>query len=212
MNFIFDPSLVLYLPLYELDGASLQSKDAYRHLCTATGAVWRPSGRYFDGSDDFISCGDTDAVNVLGDKTIEAWVYQAAADVGCIISKMMISGSNVFQMGCHASDYPFFEAKIQGIATTYRATEFPLVGNWHHLVGIIHYDEKTIEFYGDAEPIGSSAGQCFGWAGGTLTIGKADHPSGYFLKATIGEVRIYNRALTPQEIHHNYLATKWRYR
>ena len=36
--------------------------------------------------------------------------------------------------------------------------------------------------------------------------------AGAFLPGIIGEIRIYNRALTPGEIQHNYLATKWRYR
>ena len=54
MNFIFDPSLVLYLPLHQRDGSSFMSKDAYGHVCTVTGAVWTPEGRLFDGVDDYI--------------------------------------------------------------------------------------------------------------------------------------------------------------
>ena len=40
MGFIFDPSLVLYLSLWKLDGDSFMSKDAYGHLCTVTGALY----------------------------------------------------------------------------------------------------------------------------------------------------------------------------
>ena len=70
MNFIFDPYLVLYLPLYELDGASFMSKDAYGHLCTVIGALWRPNGRYFDGIDDRIDLG----IALLGNaNTLEIW-------------------------------------------------------------------------------------------------------------------------------------------
>jgi len=35
---------------------------------------------------------------------------------------------------------------------------------------------------------------------------------GGFWNGTIGEVFIYNRLLTPQEIQRNYLITKWKYR
>ena len=33
MDYIFDSSVALYLPLCELDGTSFQSKDAYGHMC-----------------------------------------------------------------------------------------------------------------------------------------------------------------------------------
>lgn len=35
--------------------------------------------------------------------------------------------------------------------------------------------------------------------------------AGQPFQGTIGEVRIYSRALAPAEIKRNYLATKWRY-
>jgi len=54
MNFVFDPSLELYLPLYELDGSSFMSKDACGHICLVTGALWGSQGRTFDGGDDYI--------------------------------------------------------------------------------------------------------------------------------------------------------------
>ena len=46
-----------------------------------------------------------------------------------------------------------------------------------------------------------------------LTIGCRHESAAYdvFHKGLIGEVRIYRRALTPTEVQHNYLATKWRY-
>jgi len=50
-DFIFDPSLVLYLPLYQLDGWAFMSRDAYGHLCSVTGAKWTPQGRDLDEQD-----------------------------------------------------------------------------------------------------------------------------------------------------------------
>jgi len=55
MDFIFDPSLVLCLPLYERDGSSFPSRDTYGHLCTVTGALWRENGHYFGGL-DYLNC------------------------------------------------------------------------------------------------------------------------------------------------------------
>ena len=44
-RFKYDPSLVLYLPLGELDGDKFMSRDAYGHLCAVTGATWTPNSR-----------------------------------------------------------------------------------------------------------------------------------------------------------------------
>ena len=54
-------------------------------------------------------------------------------------------------------------------------------------------------------------------SGGTLNTNASDLYIGttadlFFINATIGEVAIYNRALSSPEIQRNYLATKWRYR
>ena len=54
-SFILDPALRLYLPLWKLDGNSFQSKDAYGHLATVTGATKVLQGFSFDGVDDKIT-------------------------------------------------------------------------------------------------------------------------------------------------------------
>ena len=81
MDFIFDPSLALYLPLYELDGASFMSKDAYGHSCTAIGALWRPNGRWLDGINDYINCGADTSFDISGTMTLEVWMKRTSAGV-----------------------------------------------------------------------------------------------------------------------------------
>ena len=71
---IHDPSLVLDLPLYELDGASFMSKDTYGHLCTVTNTLWRLDGRHFAGA-DFINCGTGPSLAPSNALTIEGWFY-----------------------------------------------------------------------------------------------------------------------------------------
>src|SRR3972149_6505876 len=73
-KFQYDPSCVLYLPLYELDGASFASRDAYGHLCTVTGATWGLQGRTFNGTSDWINCG-TSSILVPPQITLEFWLY-----------------------------------------------------------------------------------------------------------------------------------------
>ena len=67
--------LVLYLPLWALDGSPFKSVDAYRHVCSATNALWRPNGRDFNGINAYLV---TPALAPLqfgtGDFTISVWV------------------------------------------------------------------------------------------------------------------------------------------
>ncbi|MDO8687497.1 MAG: hypothetical protein Q7K41_02790, partial [Dehalococcoidales bacterium] len=89
MDFIFDPSLVLYLPLYEPDSSSLMSKDAYGHLAAVTGATWGTLGRTFDGSDDQIDCGNASSLvtafggDTTGSYTYLWWQKVASAPLSC---------------------------------------------------------------------------------------------------------------------------------
>ncbi len=52
---VLEPCQVLYLPAHKHDGDSFMSGDSFGRVSTATGALWRPDGRYFDGEDDDIT-------------------------------------------------------------------------------------------------------------------------------------------------------------
>ena len=74
MDFIYDPYLVLYLPLYQLDGSSFASRDAYGNPGTVAGALWRPQGRFFDAIDDVLDCGNGTSLQITEEISIDAWV------------------------------------------------------------------------------------------------------------------------------------------
>jgi hypothetical protein len=133
MDFILDPSLVLYLPLYERDGASFISRDLYGRSCTVTGTLWRPNGRYFDGTDDSINCG-SDAVLPLGssDRTVTVWF------------KPESTNSKFFGYGTYQQDEAFefqFQATnkiaIIGHTNNYQGEKVLSVGEWHHFVAVV---------------------------------------------------------------------------
>ena len=210
MNFIADPTLVLYLPLYELDGASFASKDAYGHLCTVTGALWTPGGRSFDGSDDKIDCGNPAALQITGNLTLEAW-FNMDSQTGWkrIISKDDGSSNRSYFM--HTSS----GALVFGIFKS--NTQYDLRGSidlrgagWKHAVGV--NDGTNLTQYIDAiEELSEVEGGIIDNDPVDLYLASRSDGVEYW-KGYIGEIRIYNRALSPQEIQRNYLATKWRYK
>ena len=74
------------------------------------------------------------------------------------------------------------------------------------------YDQTVMTLYinGESEETRGQTG-AINIGAQRLFIGDAVASAPYSFPGTIGEVRIYNRALTPQEIQQNYLATQSTY-
>ena len=217
MDFVFDPSLVLYLPLYQLDGASFVSKDAYGHTCTVNGASWRPNGYYFDGN-DYIR------------KAVAN--FRSSDETGTIIVWFKTAGAGYLLSSCdEATNNFYFALSINGgqlrvennnndVATDIKSDDTSFAdGAWHQGVLVSSGTAYLMYVDGGVEAMTVGAGNDDGrWFADidnrdSFVIGalwRSAH-TGY-LTGTIGEEIIYSRALTPQEILHNYLATKWRYR
>ena len=213
MDSIFDPGLVLCLPLWQLDGGSFMSRDAYGHICNVTGALWRPQGRYFDGVNDFVELPASASLNVAGANqafTFEVWVYFIAASPDTysillgkdtlFLGRKNSNGKGTFSIWHGAGDCIYLESN-QALSN----------GQWYHLVGtrdagmdcrifVNGLLDCTPTNYAKA-PAGGERPKYLGSLNGT----------NYQTNGYIGQARVYSRALTPQEIQHNYLATKWRY-
>lgn len=215
MDFIHDPNLVLYLPLYELDGSSFMSKDAYRHLCTVTGATLYPSrGRYFI-SDDLISVPDHSALDITGRVTIEAWVMWTGPSLkGNVLDEGFDNTAlplRFADMDAATEKFGWYSSSSGWKKINY--STFSL-NNWHHIA--MTYDKAHIIIWKNTEKVAALAETgAMPTNNKALTIGcynNQNNINAQFLRGLVGEIRIYNRALSPAEIQHNYLATKWRYR
>ena len=203
-DFIRDPSLVFDAPLYKLDGASFMSKDAYGHLCTVTGALWTPRARDFDGVDDEIIAPDHPALDIdtsaTGGLTLEAFIKRGeTGSLDTVFWKgrnysLAIRGSNELEFGFYDGAW-----RIYGGSGT-------IDTSWHQ-IAVVFVDASKVNFYIDGVlDIARDTTFTSSPVTDALTIGGTD------FKGLYGEARVYNRALTPLEIQHNYLTTKWRYR
>ena len=222
MDFIFDPSLVLYLPLYQLDGSSCTSKDARGHLCTVSGATLYPGrGRYFDGTDDFIDLGD-DRFDSLTEGTILVWVKPEASGTSEHFIGWAVDANNRAYLTRRSDDRLAAAFKSGGVwrMNSVGNTSF-VVGNWY-LVGYISgNDGNQLVMNGNKEEAGYVDGDAstqffFGnLASGTTTYslgrGMISGANWSYGNVSIGALAVYSRVLTPQEIQHIYLQTKWRY-
>ncbi len=212
MDFIFDSGLVLYLPLVERDGSALTSKDACGHLGTVTGARWMPQGRSFDGVDDQISLGQPSILNITSQITVECWFKSPLTNTTGFAANMVVAkgwnNSRGYYINFfHSNGIVYGGFNDSGVA---KERSFTASANtWYHVVWT--YNGRQLILYVQGVQSGSALNYT-----GDIDATPADNfllgnDGGRYGKCTIGEVRIYNRALTSLEVRHNYLATKWRY-
>jgi len=216
-----DPSVVLYLPLYELDGSSFMDKSPYGHLCTVTGAVYRNTGWTFDGTDDAIDCGKDASMQDMANMTMIAWFYQVDGAVAQprIIGKQTATAANY---GPALSVDASMRLEVYGdFATTpmrHRTNAYTSFLTWHHAAFtwdgsstaakcLIYFNGAECAYGYAANGVGARVSD----AAYSLIIGNASDNSRQF-QGTIGDCWVYNRILTASEIQHNYQETRWRYK
>ena len=217
---------VLYAPLWrpELAGSPFNSNGVYgipTQNCTVTGALWTSQGRRFDGIDDSIDCGSASVLDDLAPFTFLAWIYPTGAGEGgngTVIWKETAGNSGTF-FQLYNNDLRLLLRIDHATDDVYRygtAGEVKL-NIWQQVVatwdgsttaanGHIYINTIEITYGGSLNGVGARVSD----AANNLLIG--NNLAGSFTFAgTIGEVLIYNRALTPLEIQRNYQTTKWRY-
>lgn len=224
MDFIFDPGLVLYLPLWELHGASSISKDKHGHQCTVTGALWTPQGRLLDGVDDEMSCGTSvwEFKFGMGSFTIEGWAKSLGVSGGVGTAPALFGvkaqgTTSRYALQIEDDGDVYFVAIDDGGNEVRGSRSAGMNDNdWHHLMMIVNRASNLGYVLNDGEQVGtafnlslltgdiSPQGEA---VSGAAVFGGSCNFNGY-----IGEVRLYNRALSVLEGQRNYLATKRRYR
>jgi hypothetical protein len=208
-GFIFDHSLVLYLPFYQLDGASFMSRGKCGHLCTVTGALWRPEGRYFDGVDDKINCGTNPTIIALPEFSLGFHIRfkDLAADRG------IWNWSSTQEIGVRATTagaiYWYCNCSLGWSAFSTPAGAVQ-AGTWHSIW--LTWKSTRVEIHVDGVSLHSTAdpGTLNGWNKFEIGWERAASPDS-FLKGDLGEVWLFNRYLTLPERQHIDWCSRWRY-
>lgn len=206
---IGDDSLVLYFTFDEGEGGTLKDHSAYKNDGFIAGNPQWVAGKFgsalkFDGDIDAIEVAHDDSLNMTTAVTMEMWVN--VPPVGGLVNQVGIEKGTWDAVGEYGL-YPVYEV---GDGTLVQFNDLPdgcddentgrriRDNQWHHLAGV--WDGKTIFLYIDGEVDRSS--QCAGELGTTtqklyIASRTGDHR---FLVGTVDEVRVYNRALTQEEI------------
>ncbi|MGB9595598.1 MAG: LamG domain-containing protein [Candidatus Poribacteria bacterium] len=200
-----DPSLIMYLPLDENSGAIAKDLSPFKNNAEFKGKPTWVAGKYNSGvlisTGNWLEVKDADSLDLTTALTINCWVqikgltgdHQSAVEKGAAWGPgeynllPVYSGNVLLQM----NDLP---EECDDEAIGGKVDD----GEWHHIAGT--WDGKTIKTYIDGKE--SSSLPCAG------TLEKNNDPlfigcrggSSRWMNGVIDEIKIYNRALTADEI------------
>ncbi|HMB44431.1 MAG TPA: LamG-like jellyroll fold domain-containing protein [Candidatus Methanoperedens sp.] len=185
--------------------------------CSGINCPASTSGKFgnalrFDGVNDYVDTGNAPGLNITGNITIEAWVKPERLETAHIVKKATRDSTDGYELSLSESTgKAYFRVNQKTSHNTYKLfsnSSYPLDGNtWVHLVGVYNRDQVQIYFNGNLENSMSGPTNILSNTD-NLKIGGPDL-SRYF-KGTIDEVRIWDRALSPEEIKASYDAGIYR--
>jgi len=205
--------LVLYLPMVSPHGNILQDFSGYGNHGTIYGATWT-QGKFgkalsFDGVDDYVDCGNDESLEYFDEITVTAWAELNVIDPDSwdrIVDSKRWGIQDSFLLFRNKNDnlwrWGIYDTKFKEIASK----DTIETGVWYFLAGT--FKDGTSKFYvngvlqGERNDITSARLQTQGIRVGHFN--SANCPNG-----TIDEVRIYNRALSEEEIRRHFLGLQY---
>ena len=181
---------------------------------TIHGASW-VRGKFgyalkFDGSDDYVSASDSASLDITSEITIEAWIKPTRGYLGNYVQEIIVdkyySDAYRFNICGHSGQKPGLRLFIHG--TVFEFLNVIDWYQWQHVAATFDDATDTAVLYhnGDSHEVTNSAS--LSTSNSPLIIGRNTAGTQHF-KGDIDEVRIYNRALSPEEIKIHYAFTKY---
>jgi len=204
-----DPSLVLCLPFDEGSGTTAKDFSGYGNNGTLYGPTW-VDGKYgkalsFDGVDDKVAGTVSNLINDATAHTVSAWVYlRNLPRTGIVVANngawkgFSLEFRTTWKMvWLHGNGTNSWQSLPSN--TTFSANR------WYHLAGVLKAD-RTVELYVNGVLDASGTIPTYAtYPGATWYIGRNMEADNLPINGIIDEVRVYNRALSAEEIKQQYL-------
>jgi glucose/arabinose dehydrogenase/PKD repeat protein len=194
---------VVALPLDEGIGSTVRDVSGNVNDGTISGAAWTPAGKYgpgltFDGVDDWVTVADADSLDIGGPLTLEAWVKPRVQGIWDNVLVKEAPASLAYALYATGdAGAPRPNAAV-GVSELFAPGVLP-TGAWTHLAAT--YDGSAIRIYVDGVLVATQGGVTAPpTTGNPLRIGGDTIGSDEFFDGSIDEIRIYDRALTADEV------------
>jgi len=162
----------------------------------------------FDGSNDYVDCGQSDEANLTGSLTIEAWIKPYTKNSNLTIVANSSAGLNNSGYALHVNTWNNTDGKIgfetnngDPIVTEDSVVEFD---KWQHLAVTASGVTATVYINGEAKKVIGSVNLTS--TTNNLIIGAMPGPS-YYYKGQIEELRIWSVIRSQEEINDNMCQT-----
>jgi len=196
--------LVLWLKFNEGSGNIAYDSSFYNNHGTIYGATWT-DGKFgkalgFDGVDDYVDCGNDESLNITDEITIVAWVKPVSFSTYNFIAKKYEAYTILFYKSKLRFDIKDGGQWRWDTSNDYAPPGGFQLGQWYFVAGT--YDGSVIKLYlnGDYVAHTDYTGDIDATAKNLYIGANTTTPPTHFFDGLIDEVRIYNRALSKNEI------------
>ena len=171
---------------------------------TTSPPVWN-----FDGVDDYIEIADDSSLVIPDILTVSIWSKSSTANEGIIYKGQDITQNGDWAIADNGGSYP--RIFLNG-GTKITGTTNINDGNWHHLAFTYNSGlaSDNVVLYVNGVSEGSADFTTSLADNGAINIGRYYNNS-YTFTGQIANAHIYNRALSANEVLHNYNALKGRF-
>ena len=170
----------------------------------------------FDGVNDYVDAGDPASLDVTGSLTISTWVKADAfpnGDDNYILTKTTSPTGNIaYKLTAtidNAVEQFYFLVSSNGSTVAQRYTATTIAANTrYHVVGVFDATAQTLSIYLNGSlnngTLDGTVPSSIVDSSGTVKVGTLTGASNRSFDGLIDEVRVYNRALTADEIKRLY--------
>jgi hypothetical protein len=224
VNLIVAEFIISWWKLDEGTGTIAYDSEGSNNGTLVNGPVWT-SGQIngaldFDGTDDYVSVPDSDSLDfTIENLSISLWIKPEDLGDGGIVGKYdnwseynyafwYAGGILYFEVG-YSGEYAGDPARFEAVVSS---TTVNTANQWYHIAGT--YDHNHVRLYINGQEVDSeSENRNLGKGGDPLCIstvrydGTTSHPlneTNDYFHGLIDDVRIYNRALSAEEIEQLY--------
>jgi hypothetical protein len=166
----------------------------------------------FDGVDDFVIATNTTILQPPSAITLEATFQR---DGGRTIINYGANSGGASKIYCfeQSSNISAFQAKVTTTNNPNVTLNGPILstGTWYHVVMTYNGSTAILYINGLFYTSALASGNINYPANSNLNLGRKNTADGEYISGKIAFNRIYNRALSPQEILQNFNATKSRF-
>ena len=161
----------------------------------------------FDGNDDSINLGNQSiGGSSLTSLTVSVWVYKTDTSHSTFIGKY---ASQNFNLGVYLGKF-FFGIRTSSWNGLNNPSFSGYENQWLNVCGV--WDGSTRKIYVNASQVSSDSKSGTMYYGSQdVVIGNLTGASGFYYDGKMGPIHFYNRALSANEVLHNYNALKSRF-